>query len=110
MNNHYPLKQNDPVFKELISQLPYCIDDTGISGVQIIVNRQYIPVGWLGSIAPYHKFYSHHLYLTQEKLDSLRFYYGETIWLGGYNSPFENINNAMRYLQKLRAIIKFIEN
>lgn len=109
MNNNYPLKQADSLFGELISYLPYCLEDTKVNGVKILLNRQYIPLGWLGNRAPYEQFSYHHVSLSNEKIMGLDLLYGRTFW-SETDSPFVSLNNSIKYLKKLRNLTKFLQS
>lgn len=96
------------IYLELRRDLPYRIHDTSIEGVQILVNRNYKPLGNSSRTADnwvnYEQATNMHVMLKIEEIRSVVFHGRESGLFGDGNPPWQGRVEATDYLERLRKL------
>jgi hypothetical protein len=95
-------------YTELRCYLPYIIHDTDLDGTQILVNREYKPVGSatprFGPLANYEEHVNLHVRLSPQQIQSvvspphMRGLYGDE------NPPWRKKSDAKAYMERLKRL------
>lgn len=109
-NYKFPINLKECEHLELVSYLPYFIEETSKSDVYVLLNRQYKPIGWLGESSDLSKFKLHQIELKYEQLDSLQLTSCNTFWNDYQNSPYFSKSSASKYISKLFKMINLLES
>jgi hypothetical protein len=100
------------VYLELRRDLPYRIHETSLSGVQILVNRNYKPLGNSSKTAEkwvdYEQAKNMHVQLTHDEIRSIVSTGHEPGLFGDGNPPWHGRKQANEYLARLRKLRSLI--
>lgn len=105
----YPPKIGSHVHMEMRRDFPYVIHDTKLPGVQILVNRNYKPLGatstdWL----VYEDFPNLHVRLSPDQIAALVKPPHERGLFGDGSAPWRGRKEASAYLKRLDLLLNFL--
>ncbi len=96
------------IYLELRRDLPYKVHETSVDGVQILVNRNYKPLGNSAKTAEnwvdYEQATNMHVRLTPEEVRSVVSPGRESGLFGDGNPPWHGRKEATEYLERLRKL------
>lgn len=97
---------------EMRRDLPYCIHSTKIFGTQILVNRNYKPLGNSSETGEnwveYERIENMHVQLSPSEILEVTGQRGEGYLFGDENRPWDQRKFALDYLSKLERLHEFI--
>ncbi len=96
----------------MISDLPYCIHDINIAGRQILLNRNYQPIGSAGpSSEPrpsYESYPDSHLKLSRDQIAQVVAPGATSCLFDDPTAPWAGKRNGSAYLRRLRALVALL--
>lgn len=105
----YKGKNNQPRYDEMRRNILYCIHYTSIQNTQILLNRNYKPLGsnskdWI----IYEQFKNLHIELTDIQIETVSEKNAFRCLFQDYNPPWSNRYNAKEYLNRLIEFRKLL--
>lgn len=101
-------KGESRVYLELRRDMPYCIHETSLPSVQILVNRNYKPLGSNShahdNYVKYEEYPGGHVALTREQISAVVSPRRTDSLFGDENPPWRNREAATAYLERLKAL------
>lgn len=108
----FTIPRTSRVYLEMRRDLPYVLNETRIPDTQILVNRNYKPLGnnsrahenWV----EYEAFTNLHVHLAPHELDSVVSTGRERGLFGDENPPWASRVHAVAYLERLKRLIALV--
>lgn len=104
----FNVKSGGHIYRSMRRDFPYVIHDTDIKDTQILVNREYKPVGSnvprSGPFANYEEFTNLHVKLSASQIQSVVSAPHERGLFGDGNPPWRKKSYAKDYLERLRRL------
>lgn len=104
----FNVKSGGRIYLSMRRDFPYVLHDTDIEGTQILVNREYKPVGspipHSGPWANYEEFTNLHVRLSPSEIKSVVSAPHERGLFGDGNPPWRKKSYAKDYLERLRRL------
>lgn len=109
----YWLQERGRTYFELRRDLPYGIQETELPGTQILVNRQYMPLGnplkkW-GTRVAYEDYQNLHVRLTPEEITNILGPRSQTALFDDGSAPWLGRKVAKAYLVRLKLLLERLD-
>lgn len=109
----YYIRSTSRTYQEMRRDMPYVIHETSIPKTQILVNRNYKPVGstqrGIKEWAKYEDFKNLHVRLAPEQILSVASPDRDSVLFGDGNPPWKGRAAAKEYLQRLQTLLRILK-
>jgi hypothetical protein len=106
----FRIKPGSHIYLEMRRDMPYVIHDTGLAGTQILVNRDYKPLGnssrdWVN----YDAYPNLHIRLTASQIKAVVKPPHERGIFGDASTPWRGRTEALLYLERLELLTSYLK-